>query len=282
MSTPPISAPAAWPAPTFSGAFEHAWPRFLAHFWPLTGCALLALAIQIPAYVLSFAASALPRDSTLAALLLNFMVQGYSIFIGLPAQYGLYRVGARVAQGHAPDAFDVLWGYRSVRGYLSVLGSTFVLGVVMLAASAPAIAILLIGGCGAVVAAAKGGSPEAATAAILAVGAGVFLLALGAILPAVWLALRLMFVQVSVAEGGAGPVEALSWSWALTEGRVLTVFGVALAGGVIVCAGVLACCVGFIPALGMFALLHGSLYVALRARVAPPSAPSSPAGAAAT
>ncbi len=86
-------------------------------------------------------------------------------------------------------------------------------------------------------------------------------------------ALPLLLAQYEIVYGDAGTIEALSRVWRLGSGFRLQLFGYSLVGGLVILAGVIACCVGMLPAMGLQQLIMASLYLALRNGSDLPKAP---------
>ena len=84
------------------------------------------------------------------------------------------------------------------------------------------------------------------------------------IFPGMWLMLPLMLVQPALARSeNPTPMETLRRCFAYARGERLSLLGIVLLSGAIVLAGVLACCVGVIPASGFSQLIIAGLYLAL-------------------
>ncbi|MDC0711461.1 hypothetical protein POL68_23520 [Stigmatella sp. ncwal1] len=81
----------------------------------------------------------------------------------------------------------------------------------------------------------------------------------------IYLFLPLYLIQGELAyEDRPSPLRALRNCYANMRGQRLPVFGFSLVNGLIILAGMLACCVGIIPALGLSYLLMAALYLSLR------------------
>ncbi|MCY1017682.1 hypothetical protein [Pyxidicoccus sp. MSG2] len=84
------------------------------------------------------------------------------------------------------------------------------------------------------------------------------------VFPGMWVILPLMLVQPELARSeNPNPVETLRRCFAYASGQRLAMLGTSLLGGVITLAGVLACCVGVLPASAFFQLMLAGLYLTL-------------------
>lgn len=83
--------------------------------------------------------------------------------------------------------------------------------------------------------------------------------------PGLWLLLPLLLVQPELAyTERPTAVDTLRRCFAHARGQRLGMVGTALLGFVLIIAGILACCVGVVPATGFFNLLVAGLYLSLR------------------
>ncbi|QSQ21004.1 hypothetical protein JY651_38260 [Pyxidicoccus parkwayensis] len=84
------------------------------------------------------------------------------------------------------------------------------------------------------------------------------------VFPGMWLMMPLTLVQPELARSeNPQPLEVLRRCFAYSRGQRLPMVGIFLFGGVLVAAGVCLCCVGAIPAMGLFQLLIAGLYLTL-------------------
>ena len=98
-------------------------------------------------------------------------------------------------------------------------------------------------------------------------GAGVGAIIGGVIIivPAIWLTLPFMFINMEIALGGeTRGVQALTNSFRLADGHRLWMFLFYFVSGLITLGGIIACCVGFFPAYALAMMLQLGLYLALR------------------
>lgn len=80
----------------------------------------------------------------------------------------------------------------------------------------------------------------------------------------VYVSLPLQFVAPEIVYGGASGVEAVKRAWALGNGVRLSIFAVGFVAGLVAFVGLLACCVGILPAMGLAQLLSLTLFLAVR------------------
>ncbi len=93
------------------------------------------------------------------------------------------------------------------------------------------------------------------------VGLGILLL----VVPAYYLFLPLTFgTHELVYNEGVDVMTSLRNCYTLTHGHRLNLFGVTLLGGLVVFAGLLACCIGIVPAFAFVRLMLTGLYLTLR------------------
>jgi len=84
-------------------------------------------------------------------------------------------------------------------------------------------------------------------------------------IPALYFGIPLYLMQAELTfNEDVSPTQALRNCYTLAHGERLSIFGVSLLVGLLVFGGMLACCVGILPALALGQLLLGGLYLALR------------------
>jgi len=84
-------------------------------------------------------------------------------------------------------------------------------------------------------------------------------------IPAIYFGLPLYLLQPELTlNEDVSPMQALRNCYTLARGERLSLFGVGLLVMALVLVGLLACCVGIFPALGLGQLLLAGLYLALR------------------
>jgi uncharacterized membrane protein len=255
--------------PTVIGAYENAWRALRRGFWPIVGAVLLTVVAQLPGNAINIVGTVLDRSVHGAAIAGLVLTYAWMFLVMMPLQYGAFRLMAAAARSEALDFSDVLWAFKSPSSYVRSVGGMLALCAAIMAAMLPAVLVLLAFGCGAGLAAARhaGGNPSAELTALLgALGVAAILVALIAMLPGMWIALRLVLAQFLVPDAEMGPIDAITTSWAMTRGHGLTILGIVLAFVPLVIAGCMAFCVGYFVAMALAWLALASLYAALGGR----------------
>ncbi|MDY7226193.1 RING finger protein [Hyalangium rubrum] len=177
---------------------------------------------------------------SIAAAIVQTVVQG---LLGL----GLMRMLIEVLQGQRANIERLFSQFHKVWTYLLTTLLVVLISIVPIGAIAGIVAgiIYFVGS-------------EAAP--FIAIGAGVLVL-----IPLIYFLLPLVFLQPEMAmrDDAPSPMELLRRCYAYAQGERPSIFGVMFVQGLVVLAGVLACCVGAIPASGMAYLLTAGLYLAL-------------------
>jgi MFS family permease len=261
---------------TVSGLFSFAWERFQREWLMLSIAALIWVAgigvgsmiSGVFTQVISLIFTAAARSDTAkgVAFAASFVVgQGVGFLINTIVQgalsMGLFRLCFDVLEGRKADVARMFTQVSKLGRY--VLMQLIIFAAVLL----PLMAFLV-----AVAAVAVSGSHLSFdeprdwlrvfdnTAAMGLFGAGML-----AIIPlSFWFGLPLSLAPAELTYSEAGPWEALTRSWALASGHRFSIFGLMLLGGLVVLVGLLACCVGMVPALGLYQLMLAGLFLALR------------------
>jgi hypothetical protein len=170
---------------------------------------------------------------------------------------GLLRMCCDVLLGKPAD-FAVLFSQFSKMGRALLL-------LLMMGAIAMIPVVVVFGGIGAVtfasISAMESGSRDAMAGGMVGlifIGYFVFLVA------EIWITLPFTFAMLELAHSDAGAVECLKRGYSLSKGFRLNIFGYRLIGGLISMAGMLACCVGMLPAIALAYMLETALYLAVR------------------
>jgi hypothetical protein len=80
-----------------------------------------------------------------------------------------------------------------------------------------------------------------------------------------WVGLPLGFMGLELMiDKTTGPVQVLRNCFAIASEHRFEIFGVAFVEGLVVVAGMLACCVGLLPAVALVAAIHAALFLSLR------------------
>ncbi len=241
-------------------AVSYAWQCFQREWLALTGAGSAAVvlpiivmyAIMIPAAFLAGSTSAASGQDAAAAggaAMMGIMFVSYVVTIAL--QFALYLGGFSLA-------IDVLEGrpasfagwFRGMKRLPAAFGQFIVLYLGIALVIAPIVGIAI--GVGSV----AGEDVGFLTGGILG---------LASFVPLVWLGLGLGFIWSELAyDPAAGPIESIRRSLAIAKGHRLDVFLLYLVVMGVSIAGYMACCVGYLPAMGLVFLVHGATYLGLR------------------
>lgn len=238
---------------TFSGLWDHTVATFKREWVMLSLASLVFLIISM---ALS-AGGAVVQGLAQAAGGVSgvWTVQGVSFVVQQVVQgalvLGLVRMSLEALQGRKAELGQLFGQFRKVPRYLLMLLIVAVVAYVPIGALVGAGYVAhqqgLISDTGA------------------AVAAGVMTLVL--VGPLLYFGLPLSFSVIELAyDDRVGAVQALRNSYAIGQGQRLATVGVALVGAALVFAGLMAFCVGIVPAMGFAYLLFGGLYLALRNR----------------
>lgn len=257
---------------TFSALWDLCWSTFQRHWLQLCAATLVTFGVgfgvQMVVSVLAMVAQALGDTAAyIAVSLLGGFVQ--SAVQGV-VTLGLIRL-----------MFDALAGRRVELGVLFTqlhkvgryLVSLLVISAVSMAAAMVAVVglVLVVGialGVGTVL---SGGELPATDDPLellkaSSVAAGAALVALVALaVPLLYFSLPLAFWQHELAlNDGASAMGSLRACYTLARGQRLSILGVVVLSVLLLLGGLIACCVGMIPALALVQLLLTGLYRALR------------------
>jgi hypothetical protein len=233
---------------SLDGIFSFAWERFTRE-WVMLSLAALIFLVVIAAF--SFVSQLLQ----LAGTAVHPAVGGGMGVVGSVLQSILQ---ATLTGGFMVVIYDVMKGRQvdlgRMFGQFSNLGTYAVVTLLMMAI---VFGTLLVVGLGAGV----GWLLGQETGLAIGIGAGTVLI----IVPAIWLALPFMFVEMEVALGGEKRgVQVLTNAFRLAEAHRLWMLLFWFIGFLITLFGVLLCCVGLLPALALGNMLKTGLYLALR------------------
>ena len=202
--------------------------------------------------------------ATLMSQLVSTLVQG-------AFQMGLYRVYIDVLNGRKADVARMMTQFPKLGRY-TLQGLVIVLIIIVPVA-------LYVGAVVIAAAAASGLSLSRLDQFgrdFRPIGAVVLGLGLFALIPVlIYVALPLQFATMELVYADSQPMESIRRAYQLANGFRLNIVGYACIGGLIVIVGVLACCVGIIPAVALAQLLTVALYLALRngSGLPPPAEP---------
>lgn len=89
----------------------------------------------------------------------------------------------------------------------------------------------------------------------------------------IYFTLPLVFMNAELVYGDASPLEVIRRCYVIADGFRLPIFGYGLIAGLVAIVGVLACCLGILPAIGLAQLLMTGLFLAVRNGTGLPAAP---------
>lgn len=238
----------------FGALWDVCWESFKRDWLMLS---LGALCLLVLSAIIQLVAGILPL---LGTALESPVLYGVLTAISMALQTVLQGV---LALGFLRMCFEVLHGQKADVGRLFTQlhkTSTYFVSVllVMLMVGLP-LAVVAGGAVGAVYA--LGGFGDETL--MLGVLGATFVLLLPFLL---YFTIPLWLLQpaLALADGPMSPTELIRHCYTVSRGERLSMFGVMMVGVLVILAGMLACCVGFIPASALFQLLLAGLYLALR------------------
>lgn len=195
------------------------------------------------------AAGADPMAALAGMGVVSFAISICGMILQLWLQLGLHSICLKTLQGFEADLADL---FRQGPRLLAAVAQIALIYLALIPVFGIPAAIVF--GIGA-------GFESMGVAAAIAGGIFVILF-----LPiAVYVGLGLFGMQIElVGDPSAGPIEAMKRSWAIASGYRLNIFLYMLVASVLMFAGILACCVGLIPAMGLMTLMLNAVYLALR------------------
>jgi hypothetical protein len=241
---------------SFSALWGLAWPRFQQHWLNLTLAFLIitgvGFAVGMVSSALQAALGALGVDPVVTAVGAGGLANLASWLVQSVLQLGLLQMVLRVLHGKPIEVGMVFGGVR-------LLGKSVLLSLLMVACFLPM--VLVLGGAAAALALGMDGHRDGM--ALAAVGALVAIPVL--VVYAFFVGIPLGFAQLElVNDPEASPVAVIRACFTVVRENRWNVFGVQFMEGLVVLAGLLACCVGALPAAVLAQLIHGGLYLALR------------------
>lgn len=252
----------------FGDVFGRAWEIYKVH-WAM-GLAVVLVAGMINSGV-SFATS-------IVAALVGQVTQDQAIAV-LAGQLGnivtqLFQIWISIGQA--------LFFLKTARGQEASLTDLFTGGPYFLKILAATLLLSLLGGSILLLCIIPGGLMFLIVDPSVAIGvliAGVLV----ALVPITVLMLSFSQYYYLVLDRNMGIIEALSFSRQLMQGNKLTLFAIAIVGGLLILAGFLACCVGVLAVAPYVALLYAVVYLIMtgqptadRFLMGPPQPPTAP------
>jgi len=232
----------------------YAWERFKLHWLMLSLCTLVFVAVVYGiAFVGAFAgmviATAVASDPAQAGMMsgaIQALMQIVQVAAQLWLQLGVLHVVLEVLQGRDAEVgamFTQVGRMPAAFGQLLLI----YLGFILVFAPIGLAAYLL-----------AGSDIEKAIPYGLAAGAV-------AMIPLIYVMLGMAFAMVELVYNPAsGAIAAIRTSFEMVRGQRWVVLGTALISGVVMFGGVLACCIGMIPAVAFGTMIYCSLFLALR------------------
>ncbi|MBZ4419666.1 hypothetical protein [Myxococcus sp. RHSTA-1-4] len=262
---------------TVSALLDTAWAAFKRDWVMICVGVLIAMAGSIVGEIVKQILTLMGGVVDNVAVTAVFIGLGYlgSTVVQGVANLGLMRMLLDVLEGRKADLGRIFTQFHKAVPYLL---TTLIIFAVMLPF------LLLVFGAGVGAAAVTGGlgalesldwtslnegNPSEETVrefgtlwpamvAMLVVGGGL------SIFPGMWLGMPLLLVQPELARSeNPTAMATLRRCFAYARGHRLGMLGAALLGTLITFAGILACCVGLVPAAGLFNLMMAGLYLAL-------------------
>jgi hypothetical protein len=234
----------------FNKLWEYSLALFKVHWLILSAAVLIVGGIGI---VVNLISQLLPLignavDSQAVTVILTVVAAVVQNVIQGVLGIGLARMVLDVLQGKPPDIGRVFSQFHKAGTYFVTLL------IVMVCALVPVgvITAMIVG----LMTAFKNSGPAIA----IAIALGVL-----AFIPLIYVALPLVLLQPEMAfrDQLPSPMQLLRNCFSYARGERLNILGVQLIGGLIVFAGVLACCIGAVPAAALSSLLTTGLYLAL-------------------
>jgi uncharacterized membrane protein len=249
----------------FGALWDYCFEAFKRDWLMLSVAVLVWLAVGTVANFLTNIASAVFNTDAwvfgVILMVVSFIVQ--TVVQGAMA-LGMLRVVFDVLEGGGVDIARLFSQFSKVGRYLV----TWLLAVVMVALPLVLLFCVLafvgLVAVGVSVGDVVGGQSFGSGRELALVG--VFAVAgLLTFIPALYFGLPLYLMQAELTfNDDVLPDQALRNCYTLARGERLSIFGVSLFVGLLIVLGMLACCVGIFPALGLGQLMLGGLYLALR------------------
>ncbi len=235
---------------SFSALWDYCFAIFQREWLMLSVAVLiffgLAFVVQLITGLLPLAVVALKNQAA------TIIVQVATFFIQQVAQgalgLGLMRVMLDVLQGGKLDVGRLFSQLHKIGTFL--IATLLITAVVL-------IPMALIGGIGYYAIITEAIPKSAWPMALILVPV--------LLIPLIYFGLPLALLNAEIAySDGVTAMQALRNCYAYARGERASIFGVSLVAGLVGFAGLLACCIGVLPAMGLAYLLLGGLYLALR------------------
>lgn len=243
---------------SFNALWDYCWELFKREWLMLSVAALVLFAVSGVGGVISSILQLPFKDSGVVAAVATAVIgQVIAMVLQGMAEMGMLRIVFDVLQGQKADLSRLSTQVPKIGKYVvQKLWLLLLFGVPVVAYF-----VLLIG-----VGALVSGAPL--NEELFEGGRVIQVLVLGslvALVPIVYFAVPLYFATMEIVfVDGVRPFESIKNCYAIAKGQRLTIFGVALLAALIILVGLIACCIGILPALGLGQLLLAGVYLALR------------------
>ncbi len=250
---------------SINALWEYCFEAFKREWLMLSVAMLVAMAVGMVAQLAGNVASTIAGFTDSVALivlaaLFAFVVQ--TVVQGVMGM-GMLRVAFDVLEGGRADLGRLFSQMHKAWRYLgTALLAVLVLGVplMLLFGLLLVVGMLVVGVPVGVLAGEDALRAQGPLMVALFSGAGLITL-----VPALYFGMPVYLLQAHLAfSEEETPVGALRHCYLLVRGQRMSLFGVLLVMGVVALIGMLACCVGILPALALSQLLLGGAYLALR------------------
>ena len=233
---------------------RYSWDRFKVQWLLLSLSSLVFLAVI---YGIAFAGSftAMFMVSTMApdpaqAIAFTWIVQGViqvaQTVVQMWLQLGFFALILDVLQGRDAEIGVV---FSRLGRMPAAIVQILVIYAVIIVAAAPIAAVVYV---------VSGADMDRMLMLGLAAGAVI-------LIPLSYVLLGMAFAMIELVHNPTiGAMAAIRASFDIVRGRRWIVLGTALVSGIVMFAGMLACCVGFIPSMALGSMIFASLYLSLR------------------
>lgn len=254
---------------SFDGIWNFAFEKWKQEWVMLSVGVLILVAVGAVGAIFSSVFQAIARGIVgergtagiiYVAVISQVMTQIISMVAQGTFQMGLIRILIDVLNGKKADVGRIMT-------QLPKLGR-YILQVILIQLMIVIPVVLYILGLAVVAAIVSGISPtdiEHFDRALRGPGIGVLVLGGLALIPVLYyVSLPLMFANMELVYGDTSPVESIRRAYIIAKGHRMSILGFGFIAGLVILVGLIACCVGMIPAWGLAYLILVGLYLALR------------------
>jgi len=254
---------------SISALWEQCWTRFKAEWVMLTVAALVSGAVSVGVAMLGDLLTTVAGQSEEPAVRYGALAADRILQFVVTAaiQLGLNRVSLDVLDGRKVQIARLMSQIHKTGRFIVV---QFAIFAVTLAVYIPFAAVGL--GTYFLLMDRAGVDTEVLVGLLLMV-----LVPIG-LVPLAYLCLPLLLVPMELAYTETPAIESIRRAYRLSAGQRLSILGVVILTAIVAVVGLVACCIGILPAIGLGQLLLAGLYLALRngsgaVSVRPPRAP---------